>query len=318
MMVMDDAVAAPLPTPSAVRREPWVAFVANVVIVGLGHLYVGRRAMAVIAVATVALGVPLTVMLGLLTEMPLPWLLVHTLATGWLVKLLFAVDAARIARTIGALPPAQVPTRAVYLGFVLAAVLLELGASAVRERFVLEALRTPSGAMAPTLDDGDHFVVTKSRARDREARPGDLVVFRLPQDPSTRFVKRVVAIEGDRVEFSGADLWIDGTPTRRSPCPAGSGDDPAASSPWPDPVKCLREALPKGPEFSIFVLDEPREHDPAAGHIQVPAGHVFVLGDNRPFSHDSRSFGPVPLASIEGRARMLYWSHGRPALRELE
>ena len=157
--------------------------------------------------------------------------------------------------------------------------------------FVVQAFKIPSGSMLPTLQIGDNILVNKFIYGPRlevpltqwslghlpglrEPRPGDVIVFIYPRERDKDFIKRVVAVAGQTIEVHGTALTIDGKPV----------DDPHAHYSKRDHV-----------DF---------------GPYTVPPGHVFVMGDNRDESYDSRFWGPVPMEDIKGLAMVIYWSWG--------
>ncbi len=165
--------------------------------------------------------------------------------------------------------------------------------------FVVQAFKIPSGSMLPTLQIGDHLLVNKFVYGVRlpligkrlfafhQPERGDVIVFIYPQDRSKDFIKRVIGLPGERVEIINKKVYIDGKRI----------DDPHA---YYQPVDSRFARRPRD-DF---------------GPYTVPEGHVFVLGDNRDHSHDSRFWGSVPINDILGKAFILYWSwdggHFRP------
>ncbi|HZC19601.1 MAG TPA: signal peptidase I [Rubrobacteraceae bacterium] len=145
--------------------------------------------------------------------------------------------------------------------------------------FVLEAFYIPSESMVPTLEVGDRFLANKFVYRFREPERGDIVVFRSVEGGQEELVKRVVAGPGDEVTVEGGRLLVNGEPQ---------------SEPY------LNRAFP--PDESSY------------GPTRVPEGEVFVMGDNRANSRDSRFFGPVPLENIEGEAFASFWPPSRIGL----
>jgi signal peptidase I len=164
--------------------------------------------------------------------------------------------------------------------------------------FIVQAFKIPSGSMLPTLQIGDHILVNKfvygarieipltqvsvgQLPGIREPHPGDVVVFIWPKDRSKDFIKRVIATAGQTVEVRSKQVFINGK----------AWDDPHATY-------------------------APAHGGPASGEnygpYTVPPSTVFVMGDNRDQSYDSRFWGPVPLADIKGQAIIIYWSWDGP------
>jgi signal peptidase I len=139
--------------------------------------------------------------------------------------------------------------------------------------FVVEAFKIPSGSMIPTLEVGDHIFVSKFIYDFRKPERGDVIVFKYPPNPSIDYVKRVVAVAGDRVEIKAGRVWVNG-----STAAAGEADCPSGA------------------------------HWACNGPTIVPQDHVFVMGDNRNDSEDSRFWGFVPLKLIKGEALVVWYS----------
>lgn len=140
--------------------------------------------------------------------------------------------------------------------------------------FLVAAFFIPSESMEPVLQVGDRLLVSKLSYRIGDPDPGDIVVFRtpaaLPGAETDELIKRVVAVGGQTVEGDGGRLFVDGSPV-------------------------VEDYLPEGTFTRAF------------GPVFVPRGHVFVMGDNRPSSQDSRFFGAVPESQIVGRAFARFW-----------
>jgi signal peptidase I len=200
------------------------------------------------------------------------------------------------------------------------AVLIALGIRA----FVIEPYRIPSGSMFPTLLIGDHLFVNKfvygvklpfTDLRSpglREPSRGDVVVFtvaklggqtfpadRRPQLPREEFVKRIIGLPGDRIEFRRDVVYVNGEPVEPRPLADEFVDDSG------QPL--LRNEVTLG-ERTFVVLDDPRIKQAPPDPLVVEPGRYFMLGDNRDHSKDSRVWGTVRLAEIKGPAFVLYWS----------
>lgn len=184
-----------------------------------------------------------------------------------------------------------------YADALLVAVLLALFV----RTFVAQAFRISSSSMSASLLAGDHILVDKmtfaptGRVGEalapvlpmRAVRRGDVVVFRAPLAPRRQTVKRCVATAGDVVEIVDKKLTVNSRPV--------------------DESAYVRRVDPRVFNNSRF-LDERMRHRDNFGPYRVPSGHLFVLGDNRDRSSDSRRWGAIPIADLDGRAWLIYWS----------
>ena len=203
--------------------------------------------------------------------------------------------------------------------------------------FVVEAFKIPSGSMIPTLQVGDHIFVNKylyglripgtdlKYFQLRKPDRGEIVVFRFPNpfhlasEEDKDFIKRIVAVEGDTVEVRDRVLYVNGRPALQQSLGG------AETCQYEDVLdenagvfverKCEPFAETLGDHRYTTYFDPtgaaPRTWPPRT----VPPGAVFVMGDNRDNSHDSRFWGPVPLELIKGRAMFIWWSRGREGVR---
>lgn len=170
------------------------------------------------------------------------------------------------------LAPDEAPRRgASPLEAILIALLCLGFAFGVIRPFVAEVLFIPSASMAPTLEAGDRVLAEKLAYRASEPRRGELVVF---EAAGVLNVKRVAGLAGDRVEIRDGVLHVNGEHR---------------------PESYVDRRLNDGNFF---------------GPVQVPPGHVFLLGDNRQNSLDSRSLGPIPEDNLVGEVRLRLWPPG--------
>jgi len=173
--------------------------------------------------------------------------------------------------------------------------------------FLAEPFRIPSGSMMPTLLIGDFVLVNKYNYGIRlpvlnlkvvdngEPQRGDIVVFRYPEDPRQPYIKRVIGVPGDRVEYRDKVLYINGVEmTQEDP---GAGPTPAGSVEY-------RERLGEV-EHSILVDPRGRDDDYST---TVPERSYFMMGDNRDNSRDSRAWGFVPEENLVGRAFLIWFN----------
>ncbi|MBF0343869.1 MAG: signal peptidase I [Nitrospirae bacterium] len=174
-----------------------------------------------------------------------------------------------------------------YVESIVTALLLAL----LIRAFVIQAFKIPSGSMIPTLLIGDHILVEKFSYgiqlpfADKKIlvfntpQRGEIVVFKFPEDTSRDFIKRVVAKEGDVVEIKEKKVYVNG--------------------------KVLDEPYTQYVDTTGKKNSVPRD---ILGPITVPKGKLFVMGDNRDQSYDSRFWGFVDISLVKGEALIIYWS----------
>jgi signal peptidase I len=178
-----------------------------------------------------------------------------------------------------------------YAEAIITALILAL----VIRAYVIQAFKIPSSSMVPTLLIGDHILVnkfiygTKIPFSDKRVlvfkkpEKGDIIVFKYPEDPKKDFIKRVVGTENDVIEERDKAVYVNGK---------------AVLEPY---IQHSDEKVRPGG-------NDPRDN---FGPLTVPEGKIFVMGDNRDQSYDSRYWGFVDLKEIRGKALIIYWSWDR-------
>ncbi len=189
--------------------------------------------------------------------------------------------------------------------------------------FLFQPFSIPSGSMRPTLLEGDYLFVTKwAYGYSRHSLPfspnifsgrifgsaperGDVAVFKFPPNPTLDYIKRVIGLPGDHIQMRQGQLFINGVGVPRTK--VGQIDNPDITE-VDRPVDVYREVLPNGVSYDTLDIspngigDETRE-------FVVPAGHYFMMGDNRDNSSDSRfQVGYVPAENLVGRANIIFFS----------
>lgn len=172
------------------------------------------------------------------------------------------------------------------------AIIIAILIAVVIRTFVVQAYKIPSRSMVPTLLVGDHLLVNKFIYGVKipvirrplipvtDPRRGDIIVFIYPNDRTKDYIKRVIGVAGDKIEIKNKNIFINDRPYKDS--------------------------------FGIYsdnmiypAIIQPRDN---FGPVTVPAGSLFVMGDNRDESADSRFWGFVDLKDVEGKALIIYWS----------
>jgi len=177
------------------------------------------------------------------------------------------------------------------------AIVVAFAIALVIRTFVIQAFKIPSGSMIQTLQIGDHILVNKFLLGTpvdvpftnihlfrmpglRKPQRGDIIVFKYPEDPTRDFIKRVIGVEGDVIESHDKTLFVNS--------------------------RKMVESYAQ--HVDSFIKPSDMDKRDNFGPITVPKDSVFVMGDNRDQSYDSRFWGFVDLSLVKGKAIIIYWS----------
>ncbi len=185
----------------------------------------------------------------------------------------------------------------------------------------------PSASMEPTLFQGDYIIVSKfayglsrhslpfspdlfkGRILGQQPQRGDVIVFKLPRDGHTDYIKRLIGLPGDRIQVRGGVVYINGKGVPRDEMTPTTERTPFG---FGRPVQRYKETLPNGRSYVTYSYGSDGDVDNTPVYV-VPAGHYFMMGDNRDNSQDSRfpeetGVGYVPFENLEGRADLILLS----------
>jgi len=175
--------------------------------------------------------------------------------------------------------------------------------------FVVQAFKIPSGSMEPTLLIGDHILVNKFIygikipftdhyiLQIKKPKRGDVVVFKWPRNEEKDFIKRVIGIAGDKIEIKDDVLYLNDEKIMTKYIGIYKNKY----------INSLNRYLEFFGESKHYIVDEYSKHE-HFGPVIVPENSIFVMGDNRDNSHDSRYWGFVALSKLKGKAMIIYWS----------
>jgi len=162
----------------------------------------------------------------------------------------------------------------------IALLLLFMATIALTNTYFFSPYKIPAKSMMPTLLAGDHILVNKFFYNMHDPLPGDVIIFELPRNPRQAFIKRIIGQPGDKIEIKGKALYINDKNIRE------------------------RYAINMDPQI-IPQKVQPRDF---FGPIIVPKNYLFMLGDNRDYSSDSRFWGFLPMKGVKGKVSNIYWS----------
>jgi signal peptidase I len=261
-------------------RKPIVAFLLSLLLPGLGQVYNGQLVRGIAFHAIILASLVVTGSSGAY----------HTFRCAvlaalfeWALQLSVVVDAVMGARRVREISLRPYNRWYYYAG---ACLLLSVILSSVAKPIWMTRIasfrtfKVPAASMEPALRVGDHFVAKLHAYQRQKPGRGDVIVFPYPEDTSKLFVKRIVGMEGEKLEIKDKKVFINDEPI----------DDLWA-------VHWDSRCIPKG--------DIPRDN---FGPTIIPEGAVFVMGDNRDKSNDSRFWGYVQQKDIIGKALYVYWS----------
>jgi signal peptidase I len=262
------------------KRNPWLALLLAFFCVPVGYIYAGYPKKGIIIPFLILLLFPASIIF-IKIQLTLPTLFILLLFVISLsVTILF--DVYKSAKK----QPKEYVLRyynkwwfylVVYVAYSF--ILFPLAQNFTKEN-IIQAYKIPAGSMLPTLEIGDHIFVDKRIYKKQKIDRGEIIVFPSPKDPSIEYLKRVVGVPGDNLEIRDKIVYL---------------NDIAQPQPFilhTDPRILPRETSPRD-NF---------------GPVTIPQNSLFVLGDNRDNSFDSRFWGFVPSDTVKGKVVNIYWS----------
>ena len=292
------------------KRYPWLAVTLSLIMPGLGHIYCGRIIKGLIL--SFLAGLPFLFVMFIMTINKTPFIIliaVVGLFAHILVHLTAIIDSGYTAKhTRGDYKLKDYNRWYVYILLVL----MSTGGSIdlafnIKENY-MEAFYIPVASNYPTMIPGDRFLANKLAYKTNDPKRGDMIVFLNPENRRINYIERIVAVEGDTVEIKDGELCINDEKLQRKKLALSTLDNIRIKINGDALEGDVFEESNGDTKYKIFLAQAP--HNKTSGDfakITVPKYNCFVLGDNRNNSRDSRHVGPIPLATIKGRADYLYF-----------
>ena len=291
-------------------RRPLLALFAGLLLPGLGQVYNGEPARGAALLFTVAMILPSAAWLALHGPRLLlsPVVVLGVLAS--LAVYVYSVKAAyRTAARLGDgfMPGPWNRGHVYFVLFVFGHLFVLSPLAGYAKGHLIETFKVPSVSMLPTIMQGDRFFADKRVGHPGGVKimRGAIAVFLYPNDRTTLFVKRIVGLPGDHIEMDGTSVKVNGVEIRGEE--VRDLGDPSLNR-LLDEHQAFRESADQGSYTVLWRKSGKQDGKREQLSTVVPNGHVFVLGDNRDVSHDSRHFGTLPIADVTAVARQVWFS----------
>lgn len=292
------------------KRKPLLAALLSAITPGLGQLYNGQALKGALFFVSMLIVNPVVMRLSVHSERNFLSFVVICVVLYFAIYAAAIVHAYKVARAIGENYRMNRLNQAwIYIALILVGNMLITTPLAHQTKAShLETFIVPSTTMLPSIFEGDQFLADKTIGQQNmkdKIKRGDIVIYISPKDKSVRFVQRVIGLGGDRVEIIKDEVFVNGKSIRTQ---AVSDFGVEELNALLTDHHAFQETSESGNPYAIIIDKNSNFLDSSA---TVPQGFIFLLGDNRSNSADSRLFGAVPIENVVGRARTVYFSHSK-------
>jgi len=291
------------------KRKPSTALVLSLIMPGLGHIYCGRIVKGIILAFLSSILIP--VLFGALSVNQSSIRMAVIIASLFLsivIWLVAVIDSWYTARHTSESYVLKDYNRwYIYIILILMSTGNSTQLSFNIKSTLIEAFREVGIANYPTIVPNDRFLANKIAYKNSDPKRGDLVVFINPENRHQNYIKRIIAIAGDTIEIRDNEFYVNDQKLERQKFPQTVLDNIRIKIDGKPLEGDVFYEINGDAKYKIFIdksSNDQESHNFAK--ITIPAHHCFVLGDNRNHSRDSRQVGPIPLATIKGRADYLY------------
>ncbi|MCE5339636.1 MAG: signal peptidase I [Planctomycetaceae bacterium] len=296
------------------KRHVWMAIMLSMIVPGLGQVYCGKLFRGLLLSLLNTLPISLFVMV-LLFKNTLTLILAAAgmIIFGGIIELIAVIDSIYLAKHTS--PNYQIKEYNKWYVYLLLIFMSgwsgSVGIAYYVKTNICEAFRVPASSMYPTILNGDRVLANKTVYNKLEPRKGDVVIFLNPENRLQHYIKRVVAMAGDRVEMKNNRLYVNGQMLEWQPLSKTELDALNINGNDPNFQGDMFYEINGSARYKIFLKKSADEKKYDFAEITVPKYNCFVLGDNRNNSYDSRNYGTIPIATIKGKANWLYWPLSR-------
>jgi len=292
-------------------RTPLLALVASLIMPGLGQVYNGQPTKGLLLFLALAAATPVSAWLALHGSKHIMWLIILVFLIVALALYIYSmVDAFRTAKRLGSSYNLK-PFNQSYIYIIVIIIgyyaIFFGGLLPYTRKHLIESFYIPSQSMLPTLLQGDVLFADKRvnclGCKD-QVKHGDLAIFVYPNNRTKLYIKRIVGLPGDSIEIKGSQIKVNTVPLRTVEVTQFGHNEL-------DQLLQTHDAWREKSDQAVYDVIWQKGANPEDDSFTVPNGKVFVMGDNRNASQDSRRFGMVPLADIIGLAKQVWFSRSK-------
>ncbi len=291
------------------NRNPIISFILSLVFSGLGQVYNGEIIKGIVFSILIFPIYILIGLTGLISSFNGMILICSVIA---IYKLVVAIEAYQTSKSLNPYELKSINKIGKYLLFILFGFIVNwIGVSVGRSLIGYEAFKIPTSSMEPTIIVGDRIMATRISPSNIEA--GDIVTF--TKDDGQTYLSRVIGLPGDKIEIIGDKAIVNGQ--------TEIWEEEEIQNHDLIEYKKYKSKLPNGKMFGTFKILSfngrklPMQEISNKEQIDIEEGRIYVLGDNRNNSMDSRMFGTIPVESIEKKVQYVWWSNEKSRIGKL-
>ncbi len=291
-------------------RTPLLALIASLVMPGLGQLYNGQPTKGLLLFLALAAATPVSAWLALHGSKHIMWLIILFFLLLSLALYIYSiVDAFRTAKRLGDTYNTKAFNQSyIYIiVFIIGYFFIFGGLLHYTRKHLIESFYIPSQSMLPTLLQGDILFADKRvncLGCKNQVKHGDLAIFVYPNNRTQLYIKRIIGLPGDQIAIKGTEIRVNSIPLRTVEVTQFGHEEQ-------NKLLQTHDAWREKTDQAVYTVMWQKNAKPEDDSFTVPNGKVFVMGDNRNASRDSRRFGMVPLADVVGLAKQVWFSRSK-------